>query len=86
MQFFKAGVRLASMTMAAKILGLFWAIVILPGMMLGALWSGSMPVWPAVVSGTDADFLHWVLLFSIAYGTPFIAGALFVFGRYRAGK
>jgi hypothetical protein len=72
------------MGFAAKIIGVFWAIIILPGMILGALWSGSIPMWPPVVSGTDADLIDWVVLFSFAYGTPLIAGGLLILGRYRA--
>lgn len=75
---------LARMRFAAKIIGVFWAIIILPGMILGALWSGSIPMWPPVVSGTGADLIDWVVLFSLAYGTPLIAGSLFVLGRHRA--
>ena len=84
LQFFKADITLASMKLAAKILGLFWAVVILPGMILGALWSGSIPGWPPVVSGTAADFIDWAVLFSLAYGTPLIVGGLFVLGHRRA--
>ena len=75
---------LARMRLAAKIIGVFWAIIILPGMILGTLWSGSIPMWPPVVSGTGADLIDWAVLFTLAYGTPLIAGGLFVLGRYRA--
>lgn len=53
-------------------------------MVLGALWSGSIPAWPPVVSGTEADFRNWATLLSLAYGTPLIAGGLFALGCLRA--
>jgi hypothetical protein len=74
---------LASMKLAAKILCSIWAVIILPGMILGALWSGSIPGWPPVVSGTAVDFIDWAVLFSLAYGTPLIVGGLFVLGHRR---
>lgn len=64
-------------------LAVFWTLVILPGMILGYLWSGDVPVWPPVVSGTTRDLVDWLLLFIAGYGIPILALALFLMGRMR---
>lgn len=49
-----------------------WIFFILPGMILGFLWSGEMPIWPPGIVGMTIDFIAWIVLFIIGYIVPFI--------------
>ena len=71
------------MTRIAIVLAALWVLIIFPGMILGYLWSGDVPVWPPVVSGTTRDFVDWLLLFALGYGVPVAAIILFLIGRRR---
>ena len=74
------------MIKVAVILAVLWTLVILPGMILGYLWSGDVPLWPPVVSGTTRDFLDWIILFLLGYSVPVLALGLFLAGRRRRKK
>ena len=65
---------------AGMTLSLIWLFLFLPGLVLGALWSGSMPLWPAITSGSEMDFILWLCTFVCSYGLPLLAGAFFVMG------
>ena len=64
-------------------LAFVWLFVAAPGMLLGVLWGGTVPVWPPVVSGTNSDYAVWLVTFGVAYGLPPISAALMYLGRSR---
>lgn len=49
---------------------ILWLAIFLPGMIAGALWSGSLPLWPPVQGGQLHDRIVWAVLFIASYGIP----------------
>jgi len=61
---------MAGLTPIEKGLSIFWCALLLPGLIIGALWSGSIPLWPPVVSDHTIDIVIWAALFLLSYGVP----------------
>jgi hypothetical protein len=73
------------MRRVAIIIGAVWLVLLGPGMVAGALWSGQIPLWPPVVSVQMHDRMIWAVLFGLSYGLPIVAAVLFYFSR-RTGR
>jgi hypothetical protein len=62
-------------------LGLIWLVILLPLSALGSIWSGGFPLWSPVRSGSQTDFVVWLLSFAVIYGLPLFSIGLMFFGR-----
>ena len=74
------------MKMAAIILTALWVFGLFPIMLLGALWSGSFPLWPPVRSTSLIDNIDWVGMFVAGYGLPVVVPILFLLNRRKVTR
>lgn len=65
------------------VLAVLWLILLLPGLVLGWLWSGSLPLWPPLTSEHLIDNLKWVVLFILSYGILLYFTVRYLFGLSR---
>ena len=61
-----------------------WVCGVFPMMLLGALWSGSLPLWPPEQSPLLVDKLDWGAMFFASYGLPVLIVILFLLHRRKA--
>ncbi len=55
-----------------KLLGGILLAFFLPMLVLGALWSGTIPLWPPTVSVSKYNVVIWAALFVFSYGIPLL--------------